>query len=467
MPCPIVSTWGELDRWSWFNYREAGGGVRALSRRSGPAGRRSRREAPRRVLIILENQSASTSHRVRKQVNTLLENGYSVSVITRRDPRNEELRKRRRLQILEYRPPADAEGLLGYLIEYGYSFLTAAFLSFRALVSGGIDVVQFCAPPDIYFPLAWVLKRLGVRVLIDQRDLLPELYAARFGQIRPALLSALRICERLSHRGADRIICTNDYQRDRVVITSGLPDDAVSIVRNGPVLAHVAEAQSDESLRRGHQHLCCWVGWMGHQDRVDLLVQSIDHVVHDLGRKDCQFAIIGPGEVQASMQELTHRLDLDEWVHFPGDLPPQDVFRYLATADLGVDASLQADVSPVKLYEYMAFGLPVVAFDLDETRAMADGASVLAEPGDIKAHARAIDALLSSPQRRWQLGETGRARVREELAWDHQARTYAGVIEQLCRAKPGRYSDGRDAGTATTGRAEPDSLSMADAGDPA
>ncbi len=445
--------------------REAGAGVRALSRRSGPPGRRSRPERAARVLIILENQSAWTSHRVRKQINTLLENGYSVSVITRRDPRNEELRRLRRVQILEYRPPADAQGLLGYVTEYGYSFLAAAYLSFRALVPSGIDVVQFCAPPDIYFPLAWVLKRLGVRVLIDQRDLLPELYAARFGQVRPALLSALRRFERVSHRGADSIICTNEYQRDRIAITSGLPASRVSIVRNGPVLAHVAEAQGDESLKRGHQYLCCWVGWMGRQDRLDLLVQSIDHVVHQLGRKDCQFAIIGPGEVQASMQELVNRLDLDEWVHFTGDLPPQDVFRYLATADLGVDASLQADVSPVKLYEYMAFGLPVVAFDLDETRALADGATVLVEPGNIEAHAGAIDALLSSPQRRRQLGETGRARVRDELAWDHQARVYAGVIEQLCRAKPGRYSGGRDAGAATTGRAGPDNLSMADARD--
>jgi glycosyltransferase involved in cell wall biosynthesis len=408
-----------------------------MSRLARP-GRRARRSEGGQVLIILENGAAWTSHRVRKQISTLLEEGYRVTVITPRESGNEIFRKQARLRLLEYRPPAEREGQLGHLIEYAYSFAAASFLSFVALLSGGIDVIQFCQPPDIYFPLAWVLKSLGVRVLIDQRDLLPELYAARYGPLRPVLLSALRTCERLSYRSADRIICTNEYQRDRVGQESRLPDSHVAIVRNGPVLAQVAEARADESLKRGFRYLCCWLGVLGRQDRVDLLVRSIDHVVHELGRKDCQFAIIGPGECLLRTQELAHRLHLGEWVHFTGFLPPEGIFRYLATADLGVDASLQSDVSPVKLFEYMAFGLPVVAFDLQETRVLADGAAVLAEPGCIEAHALAIDALLSSPRRRQELGSAGRARVREELAWDHQARVYAGVIEQLCRQRPRR-----------------------------
>ena len=428
------------------------------------------------MLIIVENEAAGQGHRVRKQISTLLEAGYRVGVITRRHPSNELYRGCPGVRLLEYPPPAETERQLDYLIEYGYSFLAAAFLSFRTMLSDGIDVVQFCQPPDVYFPLAWVLKGLGVRILIDRRDLLPELYVARYGQVRPVLLSALRICEQLSHRSADRIICTNEYQRDRAVKASGLPDSCVSVVRNGPVLSHVAAARNDESLKRGRQYLCCWVGAMGRQDRVDLLMHSIDHVVHELGRKDCQFAIIGPGECLASMQALTHQLNLDEWVNFTGPLPPEEVFRYLATADLGVDASLQSDVSPVKLFEYMAFGIPVIAFNLLQTRALADGAAVLAEPGDIRAHARAIDAILTSPQRRLELGTIGQGRVREELAWDHQARTYAGVIEHLCREEPSlhsqkrhshkRHSHKRAAGTGATGEAGPDNMSMAGTVDP-
>ncbi len=406
-------------------------------RRQWPAGgrRRDRRGRAGRVLIIVENAPAWTSHRIRKQIGTLLTAGYTVTVITPRDPGNEMFTAHPGLRLLEYPPPAEAKAQLGYLIEYGYSFITASFLAFMALFSGGIDVAQFCQPPDIYFPLSRVLRWFGVRVLIDQRDLSPELYVARYGRARPGLLAMLRACERRSYRGADRIICTNDYQRDRAVKASGLPDSHVVIVRNGPVLAQVDAARGEEPLKREHRYLCCWVGVMGRQDRVDLLVRSVDYLVHKLGREDCEFALIGPGECQPGMTELAERLELQEWVHFTGSLLPGEVFRYLASADLGLDASLQADISPVKLYEYMAFGLPVVAFDLPQTRALADGAAVLAEPGDIAAHARAIDELLDRPHWRAALGETGRARVRDELAWDHQAHRYAAVVGQLCSGR--------------------------------
>lgn len=406
------------------------------TRRLKLARRRRRRGGARRVLIILENEAVSQSHRVSKQINTLLEAGYRVAVVTRKHPGNRGYRDRPGVQLLEYPPPADAKGQVDYLAEYGYSFLAAAFLSFRAMLSERIDVVQFCQPPDVYFPLAWALKRLGVRILIDQRDLLPELYAARYGRVRPILLSTLQICEHLSHRSAQRIICTNEYQRNRAINESGLTPTSVSVIRNGPLLTHVDDAWNDESLKNGHRYLCCWVGVMGHQDRTDLLVLSVDYLVHELGRKDCGFVIIGYGECLVSTQALVRGLNLDEWVHFTGALPAKEVFQYLATADLGVDTGLQSDISPVKIFEYMAFGIPVVAFDLQETRALCEGAAVLAEPGDTKAHARAIDALLSNPQQHQELARVGQAKVREELAWDHQACIYVGVIEQLCCAKP-------------------------------
>lgn len=393
----------------------------------GPAGK---------VLLILENEPACLSHRVTKQVDTLVQAGYGVGVITRRHPGNQSFLSRPGVRVLDYRPPRDAEHPLGYLIEYGYSFLAAAFLTFRAMLAGGVDVVQFCQPPDVYFPLAWVLRRLGVKILVDQRDLLPELYAARFGRVPPLLLAALRLSERLGFKTADRIVCTNGYQCDRALAASKLPDDHVALVRNGPVLTHVAAARSDDALKRGRTYLCCWLGAIGRQDRVDLLLHSIQQVIFDLDRKDTEFAIIGPGECLEDMRELARRLGLGDWVHFPGYLPPERLFRYLATADLGLDTSLQSDVSPVKLYEYMAFGLPVVAFDLRETRLLADGAADLTEPGDIAAHARAVDALLASPGRRRKLGQAGQERVRAELAWDHQARVYAGVIGQLAGAAP-------------------------------
>jgi len=193
----------------------------------------------------------------------------------------------------------------------------------------------------------------------------------------------------------------------------------------------VNRSRVDESLKRGRLYLCCWVGVMGRQERLDLLLRSIHHVVDDIGRYDCEFAIIGAGECLEEARELARDLKLDDWVHFTGWCREDQVFRYLATADIGVDASLQFEASPVKAMEYMAFGVPFVAFDLPETREISDGAAVLAKAGDVEAHGRGIDRLLADPDRRRDLGTVGAARARDELAWENQARMYTQVIGSL------------------------------------
>lgn len=412
---------------------------------SGRAPVRAASDHRGRVLIIVENCPAAADHRVAKQIGSLVEVGYHVQVITQGSPENEVYRGHRRIRVFAYPPPPQPRGRLGYLVEYGYSVLAAALLSVGAAAKHRPDVVQFCEPPNIYFPLAWIFKRFGARVVVDQRDLHPELYAARYGSVQKPMLTVLRFLERLSFTGADGVLCVNDYLRERILAVSGLAQGRVAVARNGPVLARVSRATSDESLKRGHKYLCCWVGVMGLQDRVDLVLRSIYHLVHRLGRDDCEFAIIGSGECLPTARALARELDLDKWVEFTGELDPDDVFRYLATADLGLDASLQIDVSPVKAMEYMAFGVPVVAFDLPETRVLTEGAAAYANAGDVCGHACAINALLGDAERRRELGQVGRARVWDGLAWDHQAVAYLRMIDRLC--EPAQFQFG---GTASS-----------------
>jgi glycosyltransferase involved in cell wall biosynthesis len=193
---------------------------------------------------------------------------------------------------------------------------------------------------------------------------------------------------------------------------------------------------ADPALKGDHRFLCCWIGKMGRQDRVDLLLRAVAHAVHELGVRDCKFAILGDGEMLDELRLQSRQLGLAPWVTLPGWLTEQEVFSYLATADVGLDTSLQAEVSPVKVMEYMAFGLPFVAFDLPETRVIGTGASTLVAPGDVERFAREIAALLEDPARRAEMGEVGRSRIREELAWERQAPVYLEVVESLCGGSP-------------------------------
>ncbi len=89
-----------------------------------------------------------------------------------------------------------------------------------------------------------------------------------------------------------------------------------------------------------------------------------------------------------------------------------------------------------KTIEYMAFGLPVVAFDLKETRVSAGKAATYIADGDVGGFAKAIVELLDDPERRAQMGRIGRERVVRELAWEHQAPRYVSVYDELLDPKP-------------------------------
>jgi glycosyltransferase involved in cell wall biosynthesis len=188
----------------------------------------------------------------------------------------------------------------------------------------------------------------------------------------------------------------NSYLKDRLV-GAGQHPDQVSLVYNGPVLARTANAVAEPSLRGDHRYLVCWAGKMGRQDRVDLVVRVADHLVHELGREDCGFVLLGDGECLDEHIALVRELGLERWVSFPGWIPEADLFSYLATADIGIDTSLQVEVSPVKVMEYMAQGLPVVCFDLQESRLLADGAGVFTTVGDVPEIATKVAELLGPP----------------------------------------------------------------------
>jgi glycosyltransferase involved in cell wall biosynthesis len=381
------------------------------------------------VAVVVENLPAYADTRLRKQLRDLLSRGYRVSVITQAGEENQPYRALENLTLLEYPPPAEPRGPIGHVREYLTSFLWTALLLGRLRLRGPIDILQVCQPPDVYFPLSTAMRWLGARVVVDQRDLMPELFAARFPSAPRGITPALRWLERRTQRSADHCVGVNDYLRDRMIAAGGRPD-RVSIVRNGPVLSRVDRAVADRSWRR-HSHLVCWIGKMGRQDRVDLVVRVAERVVRDLGRDDIGFVLLGDGECLEHLRESVRDRKLESWISMPGWLSEADVFGCLAAADIGIDTSLQSEVSPVKAMEYMAFGRPVIAFDLLETRRTVGPAGRYVPPGDVAGLGDKLVKLIDDPEALRKLGDAGRRRVENELAWERQVETYLDVLESL------------------------------------
>jgi glycosyltransferase involved in cell wall biosynthesis len=326
---------------------------------------------------------------------------------------------------------------MGFFYEFAYSWARALLLSLKVLRREGFDVIQACNPPDTYFAIAWLYKRLGKRFVFDQHDLAPETYRARFEKPSRALLWGLHLLERLTYRTADRVIVTNNSYRDVALARGGKAPEHVVVVRNGPDPTQMRRGPARSELRNGRRSLCCYLGIMGPQDGVDLAVRAADVLVHEIGRHDCSFALVGDGDSYQEVRALVHELGLEGYVTMPGFLEGDQLTAYLSTADLGLCPEpgnpLNEVSTMVKTMEYMAFELPVVAFDLKETRYSAADAAVYVTPNEVKQFAAAIAALLDDPDRRAHMGRAGRRRVEEALAWTHQAPTYLGVFDQLTR----------------------------------
>lgn len=386
----------------------------------------------RHALIIAENAAFDLDVRVRLEASTLLRAGWRVTVVCPRDADAGAHRAREPgLQVLDFPPAPRMRGVAGYVVEYAWA-VAAILARVAAVTRRDVDVVQVCNPPDVLFVPALVARFLrGAAVVYDQHDLVPELFAVKFGHSGP-LAALLRLCERLSYAAADVVVSTNESYRD-VVLSRGRRRPAdVYVVRNGPDDAMVAQA-TPAALRRSGPFTVGYLGIMGEQDGVDVLVRAAAHVVRRMGRRDIRFVLIGDGPARAAAETLTRDLGVADAVRFTGILRGRTMYETLAKADVGVapdPRTVYADRSTmVKVMEYMALGLPVVQFDLTEGRRTAGDAALYAGPNDPSELARCIVTLLDDPERRATMSRAGRDRVAADLAWSTQAPSLLAAYE--------------------------------------
>jgi len=389
-----------------------------------------------RVLIIVQNLPVPFDRRVWLECQALLGDGYQVAVVCPKGDGDPSYQVIDTVELYKYRPYAPGGSKIGFITEYAYSFLATAWLTFKARRSGRFAVLQACNPPDIFWPIALALRVLDrTRFIFDHHDLCPELYESRFPDGPRLPYRMLRALERRTHRTADHVISTNDSYREVAITRSGKRAADVTIVRTGPDPQRLRRGEPHPELRRGRRFLAAYIGVMGPQDGVDIVVRAADVVVHELGRDDIAFTLIGKGDCFGELVALRDELGLAGHVEFTGRAPDELVGRILSTADVGLSPDPKNPLNDVstmnKTMEYMAFELPVVAFDLRETRVSAGDAGVYVEPNDVHKYAAAIVALMDDEPRRAMLGKLGRARVEQELAWDHQARAYLGVYRRV------------------------------------
>jgi glycosyltransferase involved in cell wall biosynthesis len=394
----------------------------------------------RRILIIVQNLPVPFDRRVWLECQALTSAGYRVAVVCPKGKGDPGYQVIDGVQIYKYKPYAPGGSKLSFVAEYAYSFLATAWHALKARVRGGViggrfAVIQACNPPDIFWPIALAFRVERTKFVFDHHDLCPELFLSRF-ENPPALpYKGLLWLERRTFRTAKHVISTNESYRQIAIERGGKSPADVTVVRTGPNPERLKRGPADEALKRGRKYLAAYIGVMGPQDGVDIVVRAADVIVREFGRDDIAFTLIGSGDCYAELVALRDELNLQGHVEFTGRAPDELVTKIMSTADAGLSPDPKNPLNDVstmnKTMEYMAFELPVVAFDLRETRVSAQDAAVYATPNDVHDYAKALVTLLDDEAACAQLGKVGRARVEDELAWSHQERAYLGVYQRL------------------------------------
>ncbi|MCB2095423.1 MAG: glycosyltransferase family 4 protein [Rhodobacteraceae bacterium] len=378
----------------------------------------------RRVLIVVENLPVPLDRRVWLEATTLRGEGYQVSVIcpTGRgwDKPFEAIDG---IHIYRYPAPPEAHsGARAYAVEYLLSLWHWFRLARKVRRERGFDVIHGCNPPDLVFLLALWYRWRGVRYLFDHHDVCPELFEAKFAR-KGLLYRIMLIWERMTFACASVSIATNESFREIAIRRGRMNPEDVFVVRSAPKIEKFEIRPADPAMRKGAGTVLGYVGVIGQQEGMDLLVAAADHLIRVMGREDVHFIIVGFGPELPAVEADVAARGLEAHFTFTGPLYGEDLLVALNSCDIGVSPdprNAMNDISTMnKVMEYMTLEKPVVQFDLKEGRASAGEASLYAVANDPVDFAARIAALMDAPDQAARMGKAGRARVLERLSWAH------------------------------------------------
>jgi glycosyltransferase involved in cell wall biosynthesis len=291
---------------------------------------------------------------------------------------------------------------------------------------------------NLYFHSGVRLARAaGLPFLLEVNAPLAE-ERERHGNL--ALKSLARRSEASIWRAADRVLPVTRALADYVE-KAGVDPARIEVIPNG-VEAMFLEERDPRPVRARYglegKIVLGFTGFVRDWHGLDRIVRYLG----ERRRSDLAFLIVGDGDARAGLKKQAAALGVSESVIFTGVVQREEVPSHLAAFDVALQPAVTAYASPLKLFEYMAAGLAIIAPDAANIREVigAGGDALLLREGDDEALFAALDALIADPARRQTLGAGARKTLlRQGFTWDANARR----VEKIAAAEIERRAQGR------------------------
>jgi glycosyltransferase involved in cell wall biosynthesis len=377
--------------------------------------------------------------RVRREAESLVAAGRPVLVLSLRRP---ELPAEDVLQGVHVRRLDEQRhqgaGLGTYMREYLSFLVRSGWAAVKLHRRHRFGLVQVHSLPDFLVFAALPLRLIGVPVVLDLHEAMPEFFTTRFPRAaNPISHRLLLLQERLSMAFATHVITVNEAFGDRLR-GLGLRDDKLSIVINSPSLERFdAAAQPQRVFREDGMLKLVYTGALTPIYELDVAIRAVARIAADRPDLDVRFDLYGRGDSEEELRALVAELGIRGRVTFHGRIPIDDVPAAVAAADIGIAPTrldrFTAMTISGKIYEYGAMGKAAVASRLPLVeRTFPDGTVARYEPGDAAGLADAIVALADDPIRRAQAVD-GTQDVVRDAAWEREAERYVALVDRLSR----------------------------------
>lgn len=380
--------------------------------------------------------------RVQREAEALLRHGYEVDVICLRESGDLAVDHYKGVQIyrekFSFPLPLAKSGSLGErFLNYLWFLVSAAIRLTKLHLQKRYDTIQVHNLPDFLVLCALIPKLLGVPIILDLHDLMPEFYAGRFG--KKYLLAARLILwqERLACRFADHVITVSEHWK-QALIQRGVPAHKCSVVMNvaDERIFHPPEGGPLRSVEKDGFRLI-YHGGMHERYGLDLVIWAIDQIRHDIPH--IHLTLIGQGEYLPHLVLMVEDLGLSQYIMIGQPHLAEELPGIICSCDLGVvpyrNDEFTDGLLPTKLMEYAALGVPAIASRTTAIEAyFSDTMVEFFEPGNVADLARCIRKLYNERDRLGELAQ-GCRKFNQRYNWAKISEEYVELLEQLRNGK--------------------------------
>ena len=389
-------------------------------------------------VCVLVWSTYQTDARVRKYSEALSERGDDVDVICLSPEDREKVPHKYDLKgvtIYEVDKRFQEKWSIDYLISDIIFFLISSYYITKLFIKNRYDVIHVHSVPDFEVFAAFLPKILGARIILDIHDPVPDFFAAKFGPGKNKLIiKSLIWVERLSSRFSDHVITVTDYWSNVIRKRSCLPDRKKSVILNLPDTRIFNVKQFTKKMKSKNNFTLIYPGTLNKHCGIDIAIKAIELLKDEI--PNIRFIMYGKGSEYNRLKLMTKDLQLEDIIFFHKSVSWELIPEIIYNADIGLallsgHGEYPQQALSVKLFEFLAMGLPVIATKTKSTEYyLDDGVVMFSKQNDPKDVARCIKELYLDSNKRHELKRKGFEYIKRNN-WELEKIKYFRIIDNL------------------------------------